>query len=89
MCKRRHESVTDWCREAFDDVESIYFLIDSFPLRVFESKIPGYPSIGTKLIWDGNQTSLTCEQKIRGGAFGPHQRCLDVFPLAGTSPRQP
>ena len=35
--------MTDWLRETFENVERVYSLVDSFPFRVFEGKIPNIP----------------------------------------------
>jgi len=47
----------DRFRKAFDDIERVDSLVDSFPIRVFKSKIPNIPGITgirTKMIRDRN-----------------------------------
>lgn len=87
-CKRGHESVTNWCGKAFDDIKRVHPLVNGFPFRVFKSQVPDYQGIVTRLTEDNNSASLTCEQKIREAVFDPHRRCSGVFPLVGTSPPQ-
>ena len=47
--KRRHECVADRFRNAFDGIERVDSLVDSFPFRVFEGEIPNTPELERRL----------------------------------------